>query len=47
MMIKVRKVLGDGIQRFLDYVIELKEEQPDLFDQVISDYESSAHVRGL
>ena len=47
MMIKVRKVLGDGIQVFLDYLIELKEKQPDLFDQVISDYETSSHVRGL
>jgi len=46
-MIRVRKVLGDGIRRFLDYAIELKEKQPYLFDQVISDYESSAHVRGL
>jgi hypothetical protein len=47
MMMKVRKVLGDGIQRFLDYVIELKEKEPDMFDQIISDYESSDHLRGL
>ncbi len=33
------KVLGDGIRSFLDYVIELKEKQPKLFDEVLSDYE--------
>lgn len=33
------KVLGDGIRAFLDYAIELKEKQPKLFDEVLSDYE--------
>lgn len=47
MMIKVKKVLGDGIQKFLDYAIELKEKQPDMFYQIVSDYESSSPVRGL
>lgn len=47
MMIKVRKVLGDGIQKFLDYAIELKEKQPDMFNQIVSDYESSSQVRDL
>jgi hypothetical protein len=35
----VMKVLGDGIRSFLDYAIELKEKQPKLFDEVLSDYE--------
>jgi hypothetical protein len=47
MMIKVRKVLGDGIQKFLDYAIELKEKQPDMFNQIISDYESAPQMRGV
>lgn len=46
-MIKVRKALGDGIQKFLDYAIELKEKQPDMFHQIISDYESSTQMRRL
>ncbi len=33
------KVLGDGIRSFLDYTLELKEKQPKLFDEVLSDYE--------
>jgi hypothetical protein len=47
MMMKVRKVLVDGIQKFLDYAIELKEKQPDMFHQIISDYESSTQIRDL
>jgi len=47
MMTKVRKVMEDGIQKFLDYAIELKEKQPDMFNQIISDYESSIQVRDL
>jgi hypothetical protein len=42
MMGKVGKVLGDGIQRFLDYAIELKEKQPQIFRDVLSDYEQSS-----
>jgi len=42
MMAKVEKILGDGIRKYLDYVIELKEKQPELFDQVLSDYEVAA-----
>ncbi len=42
---KVRKVLGDGIQRFLDYAIELKEKHPELFEEMMEDYESSSLLR--
>jgi len=31
---RMEKVLGDGIRAFLDYAIELKEHQPDLFTEV-------------
>lgn len=47
MMMKVKKVLGDGIQKFMDYAIELKEKQPDMFHQIMSDYESSTQMRGV
>jgi hypothetical protein len=41
----VHKVLWDGVQRFLDYAIELKEKQPGLFEEMMEDYESSALLR--
>jgi hypothetical protein len=44
-MRKVMKILGDGIRKYLDYVIELKEKQPGLFDQVVADYELLAQAR--
>ena len=47
MMTKVRKVMVDGIQKFLDYALELKEQQPDMFHQITSDYESSTQMRVL
>ena len=47
LMEKSTRVLGDGIRKFLDYAIELKEKQPDMFHEVISDYELSAEVADL
>lgn len=46
-MEKVKKVLGSGIQKFLDYAIELKEKHPDMFDELISDYELLSKIRGI
>lgn len=45
LMERVRKVLGDGIRKYLDYAIELKEKEPGLFDELIADYELSAQIR--
>ena len=42
---KIMKVLGDGIRIYLEYVIELKEKQPLLFDQVLADYELLARTQ--
>ncbi|MEW5900542.1 MAG: hypothetical protein AB1715_03665 [Acidobacteriota bacterium] len=39
LMTKVKKVLGDGIRKFLDYAIELKEKQPAVFADLMTDYE--------
>ena len=44
-MDKARRILSDGIQRFLDYAIELKEKRPDLFEEMMEDYEASALLR--
>ena len=39
LMSKVEKVLRDGVLSFLDYAIELKTKHPDMFLDMISDYE--------
>ncbi len=39
LMKKVKKVLRDGIIKFLDYIIELKEKKPDIFYDLLTDYE--------
>jgi len=41
LMTKVNKVLNDGIQKFLDYAVELKEKQPKVFIDLMTDYEIS------
>jgi hypothetical protein len=46
LMERVVKVLGDGIRKYLDYAIELKKKQPELFSQLIADYELSTQIRG-
>jgi predicted SnoaL-like aldol condensation-catalyzing enzyme len=43
----VRKVIEDGIRKFLDYVIELKEEQPQVFAEIMEDYEQGEIVLHL
>jgi hypothetical protein len=39
MRLKVEKILGDGIRSFLDYAIELKEKQPKMYLNMMTDYE--------
>jgi hypothetical protein len=46
LMERVMKVLADGIRKYLDYAIELKEKQPALFSQLIADYELFTQIRG-
>lgn len=41
-MKKVKKVLSDGIIKFLDYMIELREHDPTLFYDLLTDYEVSS-----
>jgi len=42
LMAKVRKILADGIQKFLDFAIELKEKQPQVFQDLMTDFEFSS-----
>ena len=42
LMEKVRKVLGDCTRKFLDYMIELKDKKPELFYDILTDYELSS-----
>lgn len=46
LMVKVRKVLEDGIRKFLDYAIEIKSKQPEMFNEILSDYEEVVHSTG-
>lgn len=41
---KMYKVLGDGVRSFLDHAIELKETHPEIFEELLTDYELSANM---
>jgi hypothetical protein len=43
-MTKVNQILQNGIIKFLEYAIELKEQRPDMFEELLSDYQSSANA---
>jgi hypothetical protein len=45
LMAKVEQVLRDGIFSFLDYVIEIREGQPEVFEELINDYEFSSQMK--
>jgi hypothetical protein len=42
---RTEKVLTDGIKRFLDYALELKEKEPEIFDEMMADYALSIQIR--
>jgi hypothetical protein len=44
LMEKVKKILENGIIKFLEYMIELKEQQPDVFHELMTDYELSEQM---
>lgn len=44
LMEKVNKVLKDGVSKFLDYAIELKEKEPDVFEELMNDYLLSSQI---
>ena len=39
LMAKVKEVLGFAVRKFLDYAVELREKQPDVLNQLISELE--------
>lgn len=41
-MARASLIIGDGIRKFLDYIIELKEKQPEVCRAIITDYEISS-----
>jgi len=44
MMKKIHRVLGDGIRKFLDYAIELKEAAPDMLEEILNDYQYISRI---
>lgn len=44
LMKKTSKVLTEGINKFLDYAIELKEKHPDMFKELLDDYVQCAEL---
>jgi len=46
LMTRTHRIIGDGIRRFLDYAIELKEKQPEMFGEMMADYALSARLGG-
>lgn len=44
LMNTVHQVLTEGIKKFLDYAIELKEKQPAVFDELMADYIVSSRL---
>lgn len=41
---KMYKVLGDGVRSFLDHAIELKEKHPEMFEELLADYQLSVSM---
>lgn len=42
---RVYQIFHGGLHKFLDYVIELKEKQPEVFEEIMDDYCLSARIR--
>jgi len=46
MRAKVEKILRDGIVKFLDYAIELRQKEPEVLEELLDDYLLSSKLRG-
>lgn len=42
---KVHRILLQGVHKFFDYIIELKDKQPFVFDELITDYLLSSKIK--
>jgi len=45
LMAKVEGILRTGICSFLDYMVEVKASQPEVFEEIINDYEFSSQMK--
>jgi len=43
---KADRILTDGIAKFLDYAIELRQKEPEVLEELLEDYLLSAKMRG-
>jgi hypothetical protein len=43
---KTEKILRDGVVKFLDYVLELREKEPEVLEELLEDYLVTARMRG-
>lgn len=41
---KIHKIIGDGIRKFLDYAIELKRDEPEMFHEVMTVFNQALSV---
>lgn len=46
MKAKVEKILRDGVVKFLDYAIELRQKEPEVLEELLDDYLLSSKMRG-
>jgi len=44
LMARTRRILSNGVRSFLDYAVELKEKQPEMFEEMMADYELSIRL---
>jgi hypothetical protein len=43
---KIEKILRDGVVKFLDYAIELRQKEPEVLEELLEDYLISSKMRG-
>jgi len=46
MQAKVDNILRDGVVKFLDYAIELRQKEPEVLEELLDDYLMSSRIRG-
>jgi hypothetical protein len=46
MQAKLEKILRDGVVKFLDYAIELRQKEPEVLEELLDDYLLSSKMHG-
>ena len=44
---KAETILRDGVVKFLDYAIELRQKEPEVLEELLDDYLISSSMRGV